>query len=73
MHKWTSQNHWAVCSGYLAIQPCGTLMCIKGKEVCQRLAGEKKDLVEHGPETVSTEFPLSFCFGAFLSIIYNIY
>lgn len=37
-------------------------MCIKGKEVCQRLAGEKKDLVKHGPETVSTDVSIIFQF-----------
>ena len=23
-----------ICSGYLKMQPCGTLMCVKGKGVC---------------------------------------
>lgn len=31
-----------ICGRYLKMQPCGTLMCVKGKGVCWRLAGEKR-------------------------------
>lgn len=37
-------------------------MCIKGKEVCQKLAGIKKDLVIYDPETVSSDVSIIFPF-----------